>query len=187
MRGTLIFFLILFSIGLLGRGYSGRTYFKQNTVKDSPTFSPYKDSHHSHQKRTMSKHTYKLLRSRLTYLKSLISSKETSIDPLTGERIYHSPDNLAYTFPGNSRLTQTKFQRSQIYKKYRLGEPSPESIQELEDSIERPYRKVTRPEVPPSADNSCEKAIETRRKFMKTNDKKDEILYFKYKTMCEEK
>lgn len=187
MRRILVLFFALISIGLSGRGYSGKTNFKQNTVKDSPTYSPYKNSHHSYHKRTMSKHTYKLLRSRLTYLKSLVSSKETSIDPLTGERIYHSPDNLAYTFPGNSRLAQTKLQRSQIYKKYRLGEPSQESIQELEDSIERPYKKVTKPESLPTMDNSCEKAIETRRKFMKTNDKKDEVLYFKYKTMCEEK
>lgn len=186
MRGILIFFLSLFSIGLLARGYSGRTIFKQNTAKESPTFSPYKHRSHNNSKKRMSKHTYKLLRSRLTYLKSLISASETGNETLPGSKIYQSPGNLAFTFPGN-RHTYTKFQKSQIYNKYRLGERTPEDLKELEDSVERPYKKMNHTEVSSSMDNSCEKAIETRKKFMKTNNKKDEILYFKYKTMCEEK
>lgn len=181
-----IVFVFLFSAAIYDRGYRGRTYFKQTNHKESPVYSPFKTGRYSYQKRTMSKHTYKMLRSRLTYLKSLTSSKETIFEPLSGEKYYKPPENIAYTFPGNSRLAELKLQRSQIYKKFKYSEPTRENIQDLEDSIERPFRKENKA-IPVTSENSCEKAIETRKKFMKTNDRNEEILYLKYKTMCEEK
>ena len=184
MRLVVIILLLFLSGNLLTRGYRGRSHYKNSYYKDSPVhrFSMNSRSYGGHhRKRHFSKHAYRMLKNRITYLKSLQASKEVSIDPVTGEKSYAYPET-SYTFPGSSNLIQGKFKKSKYYQKYVLTEPSG-NLEEIEKGVD----KVRKEAEPPKIADSCERAIETRKKLMKKNDKKTEMQYLKYKTMCEEK
>lgn len=129
----------------------------------------------------MSRHAYKQLRSRINYLKTLQASRELSIDPITGDRVYSYPEAIL-SFPGRHQVTQAKFKRSAFFQKYKLESNSYSDLDRLASNLEPPVK-----ETPTTVDNSCEKAIETRKIVQKKKDRKSEALYQKYKRMCEEK
>lgn len=184
MRLVLVIVLFFLSVNIFARGYrSGRSNVVPNAHKKTHTTKHTSSIHpaRTHHNRGMSRHAYKQLRSRIAYLKTLQASKEAFIDPQTGDRVYNYPEAII-SFPGK-QVTQAKFKRSAFFQKYRMGTANSDL-----DLLERnlaPTEQVA--EVPATIDNSCEKAIETRKLVEKKKDRKSEALYQKYKRMCEEK
>jgi hypothetical protein len=184
MRLFVVLVLLFLSGSIFARGYRGKSHYKshhkENSHQKVVSYSS-KQSHTNKQKR-FSRHAYKMLRSKITYLKTLQASREVSIDPVTGDKIYAYPETPV-SFPVNN-VTQTKFKRSRYFQKYKVAELANNEVDTLEKNLESTFKESN---TPPTLENSCEKAIETRKKLMKKNDKKTEILYLKYRRMCEDK
>jgi hypothetical protein len=184
MRLALVIVLFFLSVNVYARGYrSGRSNVVPHAHKkiQSTKHTSSVHSARTHHNKGMSRHAYKQLRSRIAYLKTLQASKEVFVDPQTGDRVYNYPEAII-SFPGK-QVTQAKFKRSAFFQKYRLG-TSHSDLDLLEKNLAPPEHTS---EVPATIDNSCEKAIETRKLVEKKKDRKSEALYQKYKRMCEEK
>jgi hypothetical protein len=182
MRYFIILVLLFLSGSILSRGYRGKSHYKTHPKEHSPRITNSSKHTHSHKPKGFSRHAYKMLRSKITYLKTLQASKEVSIDPITGDKVYAYPET-SISFPGTS-VTQTKFKRSKFFQKYKMADLANNEIDTIEKNLDSSFIESN---TPPTLENSCEKAIETRKKLMKKNDKKTEILYLKYRRMCEDK
>ncbi|NBU99558.1 MAG: hypothetical protein EBS19_15345 [Spirochaetia bacterium] len=182
MRYLIVLVMLFLSVSILSRGYRGKSHYKSHYKKHSTRVSNYSNRAHSHKAKGFSRHAYKMLRSKITYLKTLQASKVISIDPNTGDKVYAYPETT-YSFPGTN-VTQTKFKRSKFFQKYKIGELANNEVDTIEKNLDSAF---TESNTPPILENSCEKAIETRKKLMRKNDKKTEILYLKYRRMCESK
>ena len=182
MRSFIVLVLLFLSVSIFTRGYRGKSHYKAHHKEHSSRVS-YSSKHaRSHRSKGFSRHAYRMLRSKITYLKTLQASKEVSIDPVTGDKIYAYPETT-FTFPGMN-VAQTKFKRSKYFQKYKIADMANNEVDTIEKNLNSTFIESNTPPIP---ENSCEKAIETRKKLMKRNDKKTEVLYLKYRRMCEEK
>jgi hypothetical protein len=184
MRLVLAIVLFFLSGSIFARGYrSGRSNVVPNAHKKIQSTKHISSVHpaRTHHNKGMSRHAYKQLRSRIAYLKTLQASKESFIDPRTGDRVYNYPEAII-SFPGK-QVTEAKFKRSAFFQKYKMGSSSSD-LALLEKNVTLPEQGS---EVTATIDNSCEKAIETRKIVERKKDRKSEALYQKYKRMCEEK